>query len=68
LFGSLLRQSAGIFFVNFEIASMSEGMPSVTISASIPSITARACAPEPPCDARTVTVSPVRAFHSSEKA
>ena len=46
------------------MASMSAASASVTTSASRPSITARACAPEPPCEARTSTVSPVFAFQS----
>ena len=50
------------------IASMSEGMPRVTTSAGMPSMTVRACEPEPPWAARMVTVSPVFAFHSSMKA
>ena len=31
-------------------------------------MTARACAPEPPCEAWIVTVSPVLAFQSAAKA
>ena len=41
------------------IASMSYDIASVTRSASRPSITARACLPEPPCDWLTVSVCPV---------
>ncbi len=44
------------------ISSMSPASASVTTSASRPSITERACFPEPPCDCFTVTVSPVFAL------
>ncbi len=50
------------------MASMSAASASVTTSALRPSITERACAPEPPCEAWIVTVSPVLAFQSSAKA
>ena len=43
---------------------MSYASASVTTSASSPSITARACAPEPPCDCLISTSCPVRRFHS----
>ena len=47
---------------------MSPASASVTTSASRPSITARACLPEPPCDCLIVTVSPVFAFQYLAKA
>jgi hypothetical protein len=50
------------------MASMSAASARVTMSASSPSITARACLPEPPCDIRTVKVSPVCCCHWSAKA
>jgi len=40
----------------------------VTTSASSPSITARACFPEPPWDCSIVTVWPVFAFQAAAKA
>jgi len=49
-------------------ASMSGASARVTTSASRPSITARACLPEPPCDCAIVTVSPVVAFQSATNA
>ena len=50
------------------MALMSLSSASVTTSASSPSITARACLPDPPCDCWMVTVSPVSAFHLAAKA
>ena len=47
---------------------MSAASARVTTSASRPSITARACAPEPPCDCLTTTSSPVLAFQYLAKA
>src|SRR5262245_50024317 len=43
-------------------ASMSPASASVTTSAGRPSMTVRACLPEPPCDCLTVTSSPVLPF------
>jgi hypothetical protein len=43
------------------MASMSYASASVTTSASSPSMTARACAPEPPCDCRIDARWPVLA-------
>ena len=45
--------------MSFAIASMCAAEASVTTSAFKPSITARACSPEPPCDMRTATRPPV---------
>jgi hypothetical protein len=50
------------------MASMSDCSASVTTSASSPSITALAWAPEPPWLARTVTSLPVAAFQALAKA
>ena len=47
---------------DWTIASMSYASASVTTSASRPSITPRACPPDPPCDCFTVMVWPVFAF------
>ncbi len=50
------------------MASMSPAKARVTTSASSPSITERACLPEPPCEVRMVTFWPVLACHSLAKA
>ena len=50
------------------MASMSPASASVTTSASSPSITERACLPDPPWDVRIVTFWPVLACHCLEKA
>ena len=50
------------------MASMSPASARVTTSASSPSITERACLPEPPWLARTVTFWPVLACHCLAKA
>src|SRR4030095_13804729 len=50
------------------IASTSPASASVTTSAGSPSMTVRACLPEPPCDCLIVTVSPVLSFQYLEKA
>jgi hypothetical protein len=68
LLGSLLCQFSGSSWAWSTMASMSEASARVTTSASRPSITARACLPEPPCEAFTVTLSPVFAFQSAMKA
>ena len=44
------------------MASMSYASARVTTSACKPSITARACLPEPPCDCLMTTSTPVLAF------
>ena len=62
LFGSRLAQSSGISLPRAAMASMSLAWFIVTTSASRPSITARACLLEPPCDWLTVTSSPVCCF------
>ena len=49
------------------IASMSQASARVTTSASRPSITARACLPEPPWDCWSSIVCPVFAVHSRAK-
>ena len=48
---------AGSSFARSAIASMSYASASVTTSASSPSITERACLPEPPCDCLISTFS-----------
>ncbi len=58
-FGSRCRQFPGKVPACEAIASISWASASVTTSASSPSITARAWAPEPPCDIAIVTVCPV---------
>ena len=50
------------------MASMSPASARVTTSASSPSITERACLPEPPCEVRMVTFWPVLACHCLAKA
>ena len=50
------------------MASMSPDSASVTTSASRPSITERACLPEPPCDWLTSSVCPVFCFHCAPNA
>src|SRR6185503_7122473 len=50
------------------IASMSPASASVTTSAGRPSMTVRACLPDPPCDCFTVTSSPVLPFQYLAKA
>jgi hypothetical protein len=47
---------------------MSWPSASVTTSASSPSITARACRPDPPCDMRICTASRVAARRAAAKA
>ena len=64
LCGSFFCQSAGSVLPRAAISSMSYASASVTTSASSPSITARACDPEPPCDCLISTSCPVRRFHS----
>ena len=48
------------------MASMSYDSARVTTSARSPSMTERACLPDPPCDWVTRTVSPVFDFQSWE--
>jgi hypothetical protein len=48
--------------------SMSPASASVTTSACRPSITVRACLPEPPCDCRTETSLPDFFFQYPAKA
>src|SRR4051794_22756066 len=62
LSGSRFCQSAGKVPAFSAIWSMSYASASVTTSASSPSITERACLPEPPCDWRMVTSCPVLFF------
>jgi len=50
------------------MASMSAASASVTTSAASPSITERACLPEPPCDSSTRTTWPVFARQYRAKA
>ena len=50
------------------MASMSAASARVTTSAASPSITDRACLPEPPCDWSTLTTWPVFAFQSRANA
>ena len=57
LCGRRFCQSAGRSFAVLAIALMSSASASVTTSASSPSMTERACLPEPPCDCRIVTFS-----------
>ncbi len=59
LCGSRFCQSAGSSLPFSAIALMSYASASVTTSASRPSMTVRACLPEPPCDCLMVTFSPV---------
>ena len=61
-------QFAGRRLDSRAMASMSPASARVTTSASSPSITARACLPEPPCEVRMVTFWPVLAFQCSAKA
>ena len=73
VYGALLSgrrrcQSAGSSRPLLAIWSMSPASASVTTSARSPSITDRACLPEPPCEVCTVTVPPVRARQSSANA
>jgi hypothetical protein len=67
LFGSRFCQPLSVRPA-LAIASTSKARASVTTSASSPSITARAWLPEPPWDARTVTVCPVLFFQYFSKA
>jgi hypothetical protein len=62
--GSRVAQSAGssFFLLLATMASMSPASPRVTTSAGRPSMTERACLPDPPCDCLTVTTSPVFFF------
>ncbi len=62
LFFSFFCQSGESSLAWKASASMSWASASVTTSAWRPSMTERACLPEPPCDCLTVTVSPVLAF------
>src|SRR5436190_643090 len=62
LFGRRFAQSSGISLAR-AIASMSLDWFMVTTSASRPSITARACLLEPPCDWLMLTSSPADCFH-----
>jgi hypothetical protein len=66
-FGSRVAQS-DLMSPALAIASMSYASASVTTSASRPSITARACLPEPPCDCSIVTFCPVLASHDLANA
>ena len=50
------------------MASMSYDSARVTTSARNPSMTERACLPDPPCDWVTRTLSPVLAFQCLENA
>ena len=61
LFGSRFCQPLSVRPA-LAMASMSNASASVTTSASSPSMTARAWLPEPPCEARMVTVCPVLLF------
>ena len=65
LFGSRFCQSLFTRPDFSTMASMSPDSASVTTSASRPSITDRACLPEPPCDWLTSSVCPVFCFHWS---
>jgi hypothetical protein len=60
--GRRFCQAAGKSFPCFAIASMSLASASVTTSADSPSMTERACLPEPPWDCLMLTVSPVFFF------
>src|SRR5258705_6794687 len=62
LFGNNVRQLAGIFFVWVATALMSPSSASVSTSARKPSITARACDPEPECDCRMEMALPAFSF------
>jgi len=68
LCGSCFCQSARSSLPFPAMASMSADSASVTTSASSPSTTARDCLPEPPCEARISTSSPVLTRHSLAKA
>ena len=61
LCGKRVCQFSGSSLPFCAIASMSYASASVTTSASMPSITLLACAPEPPCDCLMTTFSPVLA-------
>ena len=66
--GRRFAQSGESNFDFCAIASMSYAKARVTTSASKPSITARACAPEPPCDWLIETSTPVFFFQYSLKS
>ena len=66
--GRRVCQFAGSSFPLSAMASMSAASARVTTSASSLSITARACLPEPPWEARMVNVSPVCCFHCAANA
>ncbi|MCY1180290.1 hypothetical protein D9M73_207220 [compost metagenome] len=61
-------QSAGNSLPSLFSSSMSPARARVTTSAFRPSITARACLPEPPWDCCTVRSSPPAAFQCLAKA
>ncbi len=67
MFGSRVCQLRGMR-PDWAMASMSYARASVTTSASSPSITARACLPEPPCDWLIATFSPLFPFQYFAKA
>jgi hypothetical protein len=62
LFGNSVRQFAGIFLVCVATALMSASSASVRTSAFNPSITARACDPDPECDWRMEMGLPAFSF------
>src|SRR5207247_7451506 len=68
LFGRRDCQFAGNSLAFWAMASMSYAKASVTTSASSPSITARACLLDPPCDCWISTVCPDLAFQYFAKA
>ncbi len=73
VYGALLLgrrdcQSAASDWLCSTMASMSIARANVTTSASSPSITERACLPEPPCELLIVTVSPVCACQCAANA
>ncbi len=68
LAGSRDSQFAGRSLARAAMASMSQASASVTTSAGRPSMTERACLPEPPWDCVTRTVWPVSARQWAAKA
>jgi hypothetical protein len=63
--GRRFCHAAGSSLPCFAMASMSPASASVTTSAESPSMTERACLPEPPCDCLIETSAPVVAFQWS---
>ena len=68
LCGNRVCQLSGRSFAMRAISSMSYASASVTTSASRPSITLRACLPDPPWDCLMTIFSPVLACHCRAKS